>query len=104
DHGVTLFDTADVYSRGTSEEVLGAAIKNRRNKVLLSTKATFRFSDADPNDVGSSRYHLINACEGSLRRLGVDHIDVYQLLGLESFGMGEADGENRSESSSSSCG
>ncbi len=79
DHGVTLFDSADVYSKGGSEEVLGAAIKGRRDKVLISTKATFHFSDEDPNDVGSSRFHLINACEGSLKRLGVDHIDLFQL-------------------------
>lgn len=85
DHGVTLFDTADVYSRGASEEILGGAIKNRRDKVLISTKATFRFSDQDPNDVGSSRYHLINACEGSLRRLGIDYIDLFQLHGFDAL-------------------
>jgi aryl-alcohol dehydrogenase-like predicted oxidoreductase len=85
EHGVNLFDTADIYSRGASEEVLGGAIKNRRDKVLISTKATFRFSDTDPNDVGSSRYHLIRACEGSLKRLGVDHIDLYQLHGFDAM-------------------
>lgn len=84
DHGVTLFDTADIYSYGASEEVLGAAIKGRRDKVLLSTKATFRFSD-DPNDVGSSRFHLINAVEGSLKRLGTDHIDLFQLHGFDAL-------------------
>lgn len=83
EHGVTLFDTADIYSRGASEEVLGGAIKNRRNKVLISTKATFRFSDHDPNDVGSSRFHLINAVEGSLKRLGTDYIDLFQLHGYD---------------------
>src|SRR5690242_3686469 len=58
DHGVTLFDTADIYSYGSAESVLGAAIKGRRDQLLLSTKATFRFSD-NPNDAGSSRSHLI---------------------------------------------
>lgn len=83
DHGASLFDTADIYSKGASEEILGAAIKGRRDKVLLSTKATFRFSDTDPNDIGSSRHHLINACEGSLKRLGVDYIDLYQMHGFD---------------------
>ena len=85
DHGVTLFDTADIYSYGASEEILGEAIKNRRDKVLISTKGTFRFSDQDPNDVGSSRYHLINACEGSLKRLKVDYIDLFQLHGFDAM-------------------
>lgn len=84
DHGVTLFDTADLYSKGASEEILGAAIKGRRDRVLISTKATFRFSD-NPNAAGSSRYHLINACEGSLKRLGVDHIDLYQMHGFDAL-------------------
>ncbi len=77
-----MFDTADVYSSGESEKVLGEAIKGRRDKVLISTKATFRFSDA-PNDVGSSRYHLLNAVEGSLKRLGTDYIDLFQLHGYD---------------------
>lgn len=85
DHGVTLFDTADIYSKGASEEVLGAAIKGRRDKVLISTKGTFRFSETDPNDVGSSRFHLINTIEGSLKRLGVDHIDLFQLHGFDAL-------------------
>lgn len=84
DHGVTLFDTADIYSSGSSEEVLGAAIKGRRNKILLSTKSTFRFSE-NPNDIGSSRFHLINAVEGSLKRLGTDYIDLFQLHGFDSL-------------------
>jgi aryl-alcohol dehydrogenase-like predicted oxidoreductase len=79
DHGVNLFDTADIYSQGRSEEVLGAAIKGKRDRVLISTKTTFRLSEDNPNDVGSSRYHIIRACEGSLKRLGVDYIDLYQL-------------------------
>jgi len=82
DNGITMFDSADVYSRGLAEEVLGAAIKGRRNKVIISTKATFRFSDA-PNDVGSSRAHLTEAVNGSLKRLGTDHIDLFQLHGFD---------------------
>lgn len=84
EHGVTLFDTADIYSTGASEEVLGTAIKGRRNQVLISTKATFRFSE-DPNDVGSSRFHLTNAIEGSLKRLGTDYIDLFQLHGFDAL-------------------
>lgn len=82
DAGVTMFDTADVYSSGESERVLGEAIKGRRDKVLISTKGTFRFSD-EPNDVGSSRFHLINTVENSLKRLGTDYIDLYQLHGFD---------------------
>lgn len=82
--GLTMFDTADVYSSGASEEILGQAIKGRRDKVLLSTKGTFR-AGSGPNDVGSSRYHLIQAVEGSLRRLGTDHIDLYQLHGYDAL-------------------
>jgi aryl-alcohol dehydrogenase-like predicted oxidoreductase len=84
DAGVTMFDSADVYSKGLSEEVLGKAIKGRRDKVLISTKATFRFSD-EPNDVGSSRHHLTKAVEGSLRRLGTDVIDLFQLHGFDAL-------------------
>lgn len=84
DAGVNMFDTADVYSRGESEKVLGEAIKGRRDKVLISTKATFRFSDA-PNDVGSSRTHLLNAVDGSLKRLGTDYIDLFQLHGYDAM-------------------
>jgi len=80
--GANLFDTADVYSRGLSEEILGQAITGRRDKVLISTKSTFRMSD-EPNDVGSSRHHLIHACEVSLRRLGTDYIDIYTLHGFD---------------------
>src|SRR3984957_11480655 len=80
EHGLTMFDSADIYSGGASEEVLGAAIKGRRDKVLISTKATFR-AGKDMNDVGSSRFHLTRAVEGSLKRLGTDHIDLFQLHG-----------------------
>jgi aryl-alcohol dehydrogenase-like predicted oxidoreductase len=80
--GLTMFDSADIYSNGTAEEILGQAIKGRRDRVILSTKGTFR-TGAGPNDVGSSRYHLIRAVEGSLRRLGTDYIDLYQLHGFD---------------------
>ena len=69
---------------GEAEEILGAAIKGRRDKVLISTKATFRFGDG-PNDVGSSRYHLIAAVEGALKRLGTDYIDLFQLHGFDAM-------------------
>ncbi len=84
DAGLTMFDSADLYSKGLAEEILGHAIAGRRDKVIVSTKATFRFSDA-PNDVGSSRYHLIRACEGSLKRLGTDYIDLYQMHGFDAM-------------------
>lgn len=78
DAGVRMFDTADVYSDGASEEVLGAAVKGRRDRVLLSTKATLP-TGADPWDAGSGRARLIGAVEASLRRLGTDYIDLFQL-------------------------
>ncbi len=76
--GVNLFDTADVYSNGASEEVLGAAIKGRRGELLISTKTTLPMGDG-PNDSGSSRSRLIKAVEDALRRLGTDYIDLLQL-------------------------
>lgn len=82
DAGVNFFDTADIYSRGMSEEILGKALGKKRNDVLISTKATFRMDDG-VNDLGSSRHHLIKACEDSLRRLGTDHIDVYFMHGFD---------------------
>lgn len=82
DAGVNLFDTADIYSMGLSEEILGEAIKGRRNNLLISTKATFRFGKG-PNDVGSSRHHLREAIEGSLRRLKTDYIDIYHMHGFD---------------------
>ena len=82
DHGVTLFDSADVYSAGLSEQILGYAIKGKRDRLLISTKATFP-SGTGPNDYGSSRQHLIAAVDGSLRRLGVEHIDLLQLHGQD---------------------
>lgn len=76
--GVNLFDTADVYSAGASEEVLGEAIKGRRDQVLISTKASLPTGDG-PNDWGSSRSRLITAVDAALKRLGTDHIDIFQL-------------------------
>jgi aryl-alcohol dehydrogenase-like predicted oxidoreductase len=84
DAGLTMFDSADVYSAGAAEEILGEAIKGRRNQVLISTKATFRRGDG-ANDVGSSRFHLIEACEAALRRLQTDHIDLFQLHGFDAL-------------------
>jgi len=78
DAGVTLFDTADVYSNGASESVLGAAIKGRRDEVLISTKTGLPMGDG-PQDWGAARARLIRAVEESLRRLGTDHIDLLQL-------------------------
>ena len=80
--GLNLFDTANVYSHGTSEEVLGAALKGKRDQALISTKATFRMGDG-VNDKGSSRAHLLSALEGSLKRLGTDYIDVYFMHGFD---------------------
>jgi aryl-alcohol dehydrogenase-like predicted oxidoreductase len=84
DAGLTMFDSADIYSNGQSEEILGQAIKGRRDKVIISTKGTFRFGQ-DINDVGSSRYHLTRSVEGSLKRLGTDVIDLYQLHGFDAM-------------------
>jgi aryl-alcohol dehydrogenase-like predicted oxidoreductase len=82
--GVNFFDTADIYSNGLSETVLGKALGSRRHDVLISTKSTFRLGTG-PNDAGSSRYHLIQACEASLRRLNTDYIDVYHLHGFDAL-------------------
>jgi len=82
DAGVNFFDTANVYSRGMSEEILGKAISVSRDKVLISTKATFPMSD-EVNDYGSSRLTLLKACEDSLRRLGTDYIDIYHMHGFD---------------------
>jgi aryl-alcohol dehydrogenase-like predicted oxidoreductase len=84
DAGVNMFDTADGYSNGEAENVLGAAIKGRRDKVLISTKASFRFSD-ETNDIGSSRFHLLDAVDAALKRLGTDYIDLFQLHGFDAM-------------------
>src|SRR4051794_10509872 len=80
--GVTMFDSADIYSNGMAEEILGRAVKGRRDQVLVSTKGTFR-TGPGPNDLGSSRYHITRSVEASLRRLGTDRIDLYQLHGFD---------------------
>ena len=82
DAGINLFDTADIYSYGLSEEILGKAVQGKRSNLLISTKTTFRFGSG-PNDVGSSRYHIVRACEASLRRLGTDYIDIYHMHGFD---------------------
>ncbi len=82
--GVNFFDTADVYSNGLSEEILGKAVQGRRHELLISTKATFPMGNG-PNDLGSSRHHLVTACEASLRRLGTDYIDIYHLHGFDAL-------------------
>ncbi len=82
DAGVNMFDSADVYSSGVSEEILGAAIKGRRDKVLISTKYTFRIGEG-ANDVGSSRFHILAATDAALKRLGTDRIDLVQLHGFD---------------------
>jgi aryl-alcohol dehydrogenase-like predicted oxidoreductase len=84
DAGVTMFDTADIYSAGLAEEILGKAIAKRRADIIISTKATFRVG-AGINDVGSSRAHLVDACEASLNRLGTDYIDLFQLHGFDAM-------------------
>ena len=82
--GLTMFDSADVYSAGLAEEILGQAIKGRRDKLLISTKGSFP-RGTGPNDQGSSRHHLTRAVEASLRRLGTDYIDLYQLHGFDAL-------------------
>ena len=82
--GVNLFDTADVYSNGQSEEVLGKALEGKRYQVLISTKATFRMEEG-PNNVGSSRYHLRRSLESSLLRLSTDYVDIYHLHGFDAL-------------------
>lgn len=84
DSGINMFDTADIYSSGLSEEILGKAIAGKRDRLLISTKATFRMGDG-PNDLGSSRHHLVRACEASLRRLGTDYIDIYTMHGFDAL-------------------
>jgi aryl-alcohol dehydrogenase-like predicted oxidoreductase len=82
--GVSMFDSADIYHEGLSEEVLGKALGKRRQHVLISTKVTFKMGPG-PNEIGSSRYHLIEACNASLKRLGTDYIDLYQMHGFDAI-------------------
>ena len=84
DAGVNLFDTANVYSTWAAEEILGKALSGLRNKVLISTKATFPMSD-EVNDYGSSAITLIKSCEASLKRLNIDHIDIYHMHGFDAI-------------------
>ena len=80
--GVSLFDTADVYSQGLAEEILGGALGKHRDDVLIATKMHCAMG-SDVNAIGQSRYHIVRACEASLRRLGTDHIDIYQMHGYD---------------------
>lgn len=82
DAGINFFDTANTYSGGTSEQILGEALKGLRQQVIISTKATFPMGEG-PNDYGSSRHHLLRQCEDSLRRLQTDYIDVYHMHGFD---------------------
>ena len=82
DHGVNLVDTADMYSTGTAEQIVGQAVRNHRDDLLLATKVRFPMGEG-PNDAGASREHIVRGCEDSLRRLDVDHIDLYQLHGWD---------------------
>ena len=84
DAGVNLFDTADVYSGGASESILGAALKGRRDKVIVSTKLSLRSGDG-PNDIGASRHHLIEATHAALKRLDTDRIDILQLHAFDAM-------------------
>ena len=84
DAGVNLFDTADVYSNGASESILGAALKGRRDKAIISTKLSLRIGEG-PNDVGSSRHHLIQATNAALKRLDTDYIDILQLHAFDAM-------------------
>jgi len=84
DAGMNLFDTANIYSAGASEEILGAALKGKRQRSLISTKATFPTGPGD-NDMGSSRFHLTKALEDSLKRLGTDYVDIYFMHGFDAL-------------------
>ncbi len=82
ERGINFFDTADVYSQGDSEEILGEALRGRREKTIISTKGTFQMGN-DANDKGSSRFHIINAFEQSLKRIKTDYIDLYFMHGFD---------------------
>ncbi len=84
DAGLNMFDSADIYSDGAAESILGEAIRGRRDRVLISTKASFR-SGEGANDVGSSRFHLLKSCDAALKRLGTDYIDLFQLHGFDAM-------------------
>jgi len=80
--GVNLVDTADIYSDGASEEIVGEIVKGRRHELLIATKCRFQ-TEPGPNGAGSTRHHITRSVEGSLRRLGTDYIDLYQLHGWD---------------------
>ncbi|UZR98351.1 aldo/keto reductase [Chondrinema litorale] len=82
ERGVNFFDTANVYSQGDSEAILGKALKGKRNESIIATKSTFQMGEG-PNDKGSSRFHIIKACEDSLKRLETDYIDLYLMHGFD---------------------
>jgi aryl-alcohol dehydrogenase-like predicted oxidoreductase len=82
--GLNMFDSANTYSQGAAEEILGQAIKGRRDQVLISTKGTFPVGEG-PNDLGSSRWHILREVDRSLKRLQTDHIDLYQLHGFDAL-------------------
>ncbi|MDD3182293.1 MAG: aldo/keto reductase [Alphaproteobacteria bacterium] len=84
DIGINLFDSADVYSRGISEEMLGTISTSKRDSILLATKCHGRMND-EPNNLGLSRHHIMSGCEASLRRLKTDHIDLYQTHGFDAY-------------------
>ena len=84
EHGVNFFDTANVYSQGQSEKILGEVLKSKRERAIISTKGTFKMGEG-PNDYGSSRYHIIKEAEASLRRLDTDYIDVYFMHGYDAI-------------------
>jgi aryl-alcohol dehydrogenase-like predicted oxidoreductase len=84
DAGLNMFDSADIYSAGAAEQILGQAIAGRRDRVIISTKATFR-AGSGPNDVGSSRHHLVRSVEAALTRLQTDYIDLFQLHGFDAL-------------------
>ena len=84
EHGLNFFDTANVYSQGQSEKILGEVLKSKRERAIVSTKGTFKMGDG-PNDYGSSRYHIIKEAEASLKRLGTDYIDVYFIHGYDAI-------------------
>lgn len=84
DAGLNMFDSADIYSSGIAEQILGKAVAGKRDRVIISTKATFR-AGSGPNDVGSSRHHLLRSVEAALTRLGTDYIDLFQLHGFDAM-------------------
>ncbi len=84
DAGINLFDTANGYSNGLSEEILGKAIQGKRDKLLISTKVFFPMGEG-PNDLGTSRQHILEQVDASLKRLGTDHIDIYHLHAFDAF-------------------